>query len=82
MNRLKKKLDDAKGRWVEELPYVLWTYRTIPQRSTRETRFSMTYRAKTFIPMLRTSSFNLSSDNEFLEKSLDFIEERRESTMV
>ena len=42
----------------------------------------MTYIAKTFIPMLRTSSFNLSSDNEFLEKSLDFIEEIRESAMV
>ena len=48
----------------------------------------MTYRAKAVIPLetgfltLRTSSFNLSSNNELLEKSLDFIEERRESTMV
>ena len=32
--------------------------------------------------MLRTSSFNPSSNNELLEKSLDLIEERRESTMV
>ena len=23
---LKKRLDDAKGRWVEELPHVLWSY--------------------------------------------------------
>ena len=23
---LKKRLDDAKGRWVEELPHVFWTY--------------------------------------------------------
>ena len=23
---LKKRLDDMKGRWVEELPHVLWTY--------------------------------------------------------
>ena len=22
---LKKRLDDAKGKWVEELPHVLWT---------------------------------------------------------
>ena len=29
-----------------------------------------------------TSSFNLSSNNELLEKSLDFIEERRESEKV
>ena len=25
VNGLKKRLDDAKGKWVEELPYVLWT---------------------------------------------------------
>ena len=26
VNEFKKMLDDAKGRWVEELPYVLWAY--------------------------------------------------------
>ena len=26
VNKLKKRLDDAKGRWVEELPHVLWAY--------------------------------------------------------
>ena len=30
VNGHKKRLDDAKGRWVEELPHVLWTYRTTP----------------------------------------------------
>ena len=39
---LKKRLDDAKGKWVEELPHVLWTYQTTPRRSTGETPFSMT----------------------------------------
>ncbi|XP_075659122.1 uncharacterized protein LOC142629003 [Castanea sativa] len=39
----KKRLDDAKGRWVEELPHVLWTYRTTPRRLTGETPFLMTY---------------------------------------
>ena len=42
VNGLKKRLDDAKGRWVEELPHVLWTYRTTPRRSTGETPFAMT----------------------------------------
>ena len=88
VNGLKKRLDDAKGKWVEELSHVLWTYRTTPHRSTRETPFSMTYGAETVIPLetgfptLRTSSFNPSSNNELLEKSLYFIEERRESAMV
>ena len=31
VNGLKKRLDEAKGKWVEELPHVLWTYRTTPQ---------------------------------------------------
>ena len=50
VNGLKKRLDDAKEKWVEELPHVLWTYRTTPRRSTRETPFSMTYGAKAIIP--------------------------------
>ena len=23
--------NDAKGKWMEELPHVLWTYRTTPR---------------------------------------------------
>ena len=42
VNGIKKRLDDAKGKWVEKLPHVLWTYRTTPRRSTGETPFSMT----------------------------------------
>ena len=84
----KKRLDDAKGKWVEELPYVLWTYRTTPHRSTREIPFSMTYGAEavtpleTGFPTLRTSSFTLSNNDGLLEKSLDLIEEQRENAMV
>ena len=81
-------LDDAKGKWVEELSHILWTYRIMLRRSTGETPFSITYGAEAVIPLeigfptLRTSSFNSSSNDELLEKSLDFIEERRESAMV
>ena len=88
VNGLKKRLDDAKGKWVEELPHVLWTYRTMPRRSIGETPFSMTYGAKAVIPletgfpMSRTSSFNPSDNNEQLKKSLDLIEEKKENTMV
>ena len=88
VNGLNKRLDDAKGRWVEEFSHVLWTYRTTPQRSIGETPFSMTYGVEAVIPLeigfptLRTSSFNPSNNNELLEKSLDFIEERRKSAMI
>ena len=88
MNGVKKQLDDAKGKWVDKLPHVLWTYWTISRRSTRETPFSMTYRAKAVIPleigflMLRTSLFTPDSNDNLLEKSLDLVEERRENAMV
>ena len=45
VSKIKKRLDDAKGKWVEELPHILWTYRTTPYKSTGETPFSMTYGA-------------------------------------
>ena len=51
MSGLKKMLDDAKGRWVEELPHVLWTYRTTPRRSTGEISFLMSYGAEAVIPI-------------------------------
>ena len=85
---LKKRLDDAKGKWVEELPHVLWTYRTTPRRSTGETLFSITYGAEAVIlletgfPMTRTSSFNPKDNDEQLTRSLDLIEEKRENAMV
>ena len=84
VNRLKKRLDDTKGRWVEELPHVLWTYRTTPRRSIGETPFAMTYGAEAIIPVkanfptLRMSSFTLSSNDELLGKSLDLVDERKE----
>ena len=88
VNGLKKRLDDAKSKWVEELPHVLWTYRTMPCRSIGETPFLMTYGAEVVIPLetgfptLRTISFNPSDNDEHLKKNLDLIEEKRESAMV
>ena len=88
VNGLKKRLDNTKRQWVEELPHVLWTYRTTPRKTTGETPFSMTYGAeaiillKTRFPTLRTSSFTPSNNDQLLEKSLDLIEERKENVMV
>ena len=88
VNGIKKRLNDANEKWVEELLHVLWTYQTMPRRSTRETPFSMTHRAKAIIPLetgfptLKTNSFSLSSNDNLLERGLDLIEERRENAMV
>ena len=72
VNGLKKRLDDAKGRWVEKLSHVLWAYRTTPRRSTGEAPFAMTYGAEAVIsleanfPTLRTSSFTPNSNDDLL----------------
>ena len=73
---------------MEELPHVLWTYKTTLRKSTRKTPFSMTYGAEAVIPLeigfptSRTSSFNLRDNEEQLTKSLDLIKEKRENAMV
>ncbi|XP_075633617.1 uncharacterized protein LOC142606102 [Castanea sativa] len=88
VNGFKKRLDDAKRKWVEELPHVLWTYWTTPRRSTRETPFSMTNEVEAVIPLetgfliLRMNSFTPSNNDGLLKKSLDLIEERRKIAMV
>ena len=88
VNGLKKRLDDAKGKWVEELPHVLWTYRTTPRKSTGDTPFSMMFGAEAVIPlengfpMMRTSTFTSDGNDELLKKSLDLVEEWRENAMM
>ena len=88
VNGLKKRLDDTKGKWIEELPHVFWTYRTTPRKSTGDTPFSMLYGAEAVIPlengfpMMRTSTFTSDGNDELLKKSLDLVEERRENAMV
>ena len=68
---------------MEELPHVLWTYRTTPRRSTGETPFSLTYGAEAGIPLetgfptTRTSSFNPKDNDEQLTRNLDLIEEEK-----
>ena len=73
---------------MEELPHVLWTYRTTPRRSTGETPFSMTYGAEAIIPLetgfptLKISTFSPNSNDNLLERGLDLIEERRENATI
>lgn len=40
---IKKRLEGSKGLWPEELPSVLWAYRTTTRAPTRETPFSLAF---------------------------------------
>ena len=50
LSALKKRLDSAKGKWVDELPRVLWAYRTTARRSTSISPFAITYGMEAIIP--------------------------------
>ncbi|KAL2240234.1 UNVERIFIED_CONTAM: Retrovirus-related Pol polyprotein from transposon [Sesamum indicum] len=47
---LKTRLEGVKGAWVEELPGVLWAYRTTPRTATGETPFCLVYGSEAIIP--------------------------------
>ena len=72
MDGLKKRLEEAKGKWVDELPHILWAYRTTLRRSTSENPFSMTYGFEVVIPLetalptMRTNQFDNSKMNNFV----------------
>ncbi|KAK3010667.1 hypothetical protein RJ639_010839 [Escallonia herrerae] len=48
---LKKKLDEVKGAWVDELLKVLWVYRTTPHSITGETPFLLCYGTEAMLPI-------------------------------
>ena len=46
---IKTQLEWAKGVWPDELPGVLWAYRTTVRTPTGETPFKLAYRSKAVI---------------------------------
>ena len=80
---LKKKLKDAKGNWPEELPEVLWLYRTTEKIATGQTSFSMPYGYEAMLPVEleppshRRLTYDQGTNHILLAESLDEIEEKR-----
>ena len=50
LNIIKKNLEQSKGKWAEELPRVLWAYKTTKRSSIRETPFAMVYGTEAATP--------------------------------
>ncbi|RVW60680.1 Gag-Pol polyprotein [Vitis vinifera] len=82
---LKKRLEQAKGKWVEELPGVLWAYRTTPGWPTGNTPFALAYGMDAVIPteiglpIIRTEAAKQDDANTELGRNLDWADEVRES---
>nr|CAN74304.1 hypothetical protein VITISV_013003 [Vitis vinifera] len=85
---LKKRLEQAKGKWVEELPGVLWAYRTTPGRPTGNTPFALAYGMNAVIPTeiglptIRTEAVKQDDASTVLGRNLDWADEVRESAAI
>ena len=88
LSGMKRKLEEVKGKWVEELSGVLWRHRTTGRKSTGETPFALAYGVEAVIPLevgmltTRTTEFVLETNEDNLQKDLDLLEERRDLAMV
>ena len=88
MATLKKRLKHAKGRWAEEVPGVLWSYRTIARTSTGERPFSLAYDTEVIIlaeiriPISRYEWTPEKQNWKELNHELDTIDEKREKALV
>ncbi|RVX00905.1 Gypsy retrotransposon integrase-like protein 1 [Vitis vinifera] len=85
---LKKRLEQAKGKWVEKLPGVLWAYRTTPGRPTGNTPFALAYGMDAVIPTeiglptIRTDAAKQNDANTEIGRNLDWADEVRESAAI
>ena len=88
LDGIKKRLEEAKGKWVEELPSVMWTHRTTRRRSTGETPFALAYGVETVIPLefglptTRTTEFDVEENESSLRMDLNLVEERRDMATI
>ena len=81
---IKVQLDEAKGTWSEELPSVLWVYRTTARTPTGKTPFSLTYGTGVVILIevgitnMRREVFHEGSNDDQLRVNLDCLDESRD----
>ena len=80
---IKTRLEGAKGVWSDELPGVLWAYRTTVRTPTEETPFKLAYGSKAVIPAKvhmanhRVTMYQDKDNEEQLRLNLDLIDEVR-----
>ncbi|VFQ90231.1 unnamed protein product [Cuscuta campestris] len=88
INGIKKKLLSEGSKWVDELPRILWTYRTTPRRATGDTPFGLAYGfearapAEAVIPIRREIEYDPEVNEQNQAVELNFVEERRDEARI
>ena len=83
---IKTRLEGAKGIWPDELPDVLWAYRTTVKTPTGETPFKLAYGSEAVIPAEvhvashRVKGYQVEENEVQLRLNLDLIDKVRTDT--
>src|SRR5438045_2198430 len=87
LNALKRKIDGKKGTWADEIPGILWSYRTTHKAATGETPFRLAYGSEAAIPLevqmssLRLEYFDEEKNEEGLKLCDEMIDEVRDNAI-
>ena len=85
---LKKRLGEYEGSWVDELPSVLWSYRTTPRTATGETPFNLCFGVNAVLPLEvgllsdRVKLYDEQTNDTKLREDLDLLPELRDRAAV
>ena len=87
LSALKKRLQLTKGKWVKELPRVLWAYRTTSWKPTGISPFALTYGMEAIIPTkigMPTIQAKIpkKANVQAIAKDLDTTNELREAATI
>jgi len=87
-SRIFDRLNKYVGRWVAEVPAILWSLRMTPNRSTGFTPFFLAYEAEAMLPSdlnhsaPRVKAFDHDRAAEDQQDAVDLLEEAREMTLI
>ena len=85
---MKKELVKRKGAWAEELPMVLWAYRTTARNATGETPFALAFGVEAVVPVetklltFRIEKFEETANDEAMRLELDLIDKKKADALT
>ncbi|XP_039803912.1 uncharacterized protein LOC120668014 [Panicum virgatum] len=86
--RIFNKLNKFGRRWLTELPSVIWSLRTTPNRATGFTPFFLVYGTEAVLPMdleygsPRLKDYQEQQNQQVREDSLDQVDEARDVALL
>jgi hypothetical protein len=86
--RLLAPLEKSKHAWVDELPSMLWSLRTMPNAATQETPFFLVHGTEAVLPVEitheapRIAAYDETASTEALQDDVDALNESRDVALA